>query len=52
MINLKIIIKKSNKHMKKYKVVKLYKMSVNQTEPPPQSTKNIKIHDNNGLITF
>ena len=44
--------KKINKHMKKYKVVKLYKMSVNQTEPPPQSTKNIKIHDNNGLIAF
>ena len=44
--------KKIQKHKEKYKVVKYYKISANQTEPPPQSTKCIKINDNNCLISF
>jgi len=57
-INSKETIKFKNNYTKihKYKgklqTLKYYKISPSQTEPPPQSTKNIKINDNNGLIAL
>ena len=51
--NAKFIIKsKENIKNKNNNNNKSYKISVNQTQPSPHLTKNIKINDNNGLIAF
>ena len=43
--------KKIHKNKEKFKIVKYNKTTASQAQPPRRSTKNVKLNDNNSLIT-